>query len=72
MLDYARAVLEAREVAVKHDAVATFGKVAVEPNGVNAIPSLIRAWLDARGPSETAVRDVVHDLTRAAERPGPR
>ena len=29
--------------------MATFGKVAVEPNGVNAIPSPVTAWLDARG-----------------------
>jgi N-carbamoyl-L-amino-acid hydrolase len=70
MLDYARAVLEARDIAVRHGAVATFGKVQVEPNGVNAIPSLIRAWLDARGPSEAAALDVVRDLTRATEAAG--
>jgi len=65
MLDYARAVLEAREAATRHNAVATFGKVQVEPNGVNAIPSLIRAWLDARGPTEASALDVVQDLTRS-------
>jgi N-carbamoyl-L-amino-acid hydrolase len=70
MLDYARAVLEAREVAGRHGAVATFGKVRVEPNGVNAIPSLISAWLDARGPTEAAALDVVRDLTTTAERVG--
>ena len=38
MLDYARLVLAARASAAEHGAVATCGKVAVEPNGVNAIP----------------------------------
>jgi len=70
MLDYARAVLEARDVAERHGAVATFGKVQVVPNGVNAIPSLISAWLDARGPIEAAALDVVRDLTATAERVG--
>jgi N-carbamoyl-L-amino-acid hydrolase len=70
MLDYARAVLEAREVAERHGALATFAKVQVEPNGVNAIPSLVRAWLDARGPTEAAALDVVHDLTRRARSAG--
>ena len=32
--------------------VATVGKVAVLPGGVNAIPSHVTAWLDARGPDE--------------------
>jgi N-carbamoyl-L-amino-acid hydrolase len=66
MLHFARAVLEARDIAAGHAAVATFGKVQVEPNGVNAIPSLVRAWLDARGPTEAAARDVVRDLTALA------
>jgi N-carbamoyl-L-amino-acid hydrolase len=70
MLHYARAVLQAREAAERHGAVATFGKVQVRPNGVNAIPSLVRAWLDARGPSEAAALDVVRDLTSSAERAG--
>jgi len=70
MLDYARAVLAARDAAEQHRAVATFGKVRVEPNGVNAIPSLVRAWLDARAPEEVAVLEVVAQLTRDAERIG--
>jgi beta-ureidopropionase / N-carbamoyl-L-amino-acid hydrolase len=70
MLDYARAVLAAREAALRHGAVATFGKVLVEPNGVNAIPSLVRAWLDARAPVEPALLDVLRELTEAAGRIG--
>ena len=42
------------------------GKVRVEPNGVNAIPSAVTAWLDARGPAEDAVRALVADVGGAA------
>jgi N-carbamoyl-L-amino-acid hydrolase len=72
MLAYARTVLAARESAEKHGSVATFGKVRVDPNGVNAIPSLVRAWLDARAPEESAVLAVVAELTDDAERAGAR
>jgi N-carbamoyl-L-amino-acid hydrolase len=43
--------------------VATCGKVAVTPGGVNAIPSHVTAWLDARGADTAAVRRVVDDVT---------
>ena len=59
MLELARTVLAAREAAEVHGCVATVGKVRVEPNGVNAIPSRVTAWLDARGPGEAGVRAVV-------------
>jgi beta-ureidopropionase / N-carbamoyl-L-amino-acid hydrolase len=63
MLGYARAVLAARESAARHGAVATCGKVVVTPNGVNAIPSHVTAWLDARGQRATDVRAVVDEIT---------
>ena len=63
MLGYARLVLAARTSAAQHSAVATCGKVQVQPNGVNAIPSLVTAWLDARAPDEHDVRVVVDELT---------
>ncbi len=69
-LDYARAVLTARELAVTHEAVATFGKILIEPNGVNAIPSLVRAWLDARAPEEANVLSMVQELVIAAAETG--
>ena len=50
MIAYASAVLAARGAATWHDALATCGKVVVEPNGVNAVPSRVTAWLDARAP----------------------
>src|SRR3954447_26328096 len=52
MLRLAAAVLAAREAATEHDAVATIGRVAVVPNGTNAVPSSVQGWLDARGPAE--------------------
>ena len=67
MLDYARLVLAARSAAERHGAVATCGKVLVEPNGVNAIPSRVTAWLDARAPSADAVRQLVADLPASIE-----
>ena len=38
----------------------------MEPNGTNAVPSAVRAWLDARGPEDGAVRQVVADVGAAA------
>jgi N-carbamoyl-L-amino-acid hydrolase len=67
MLDYAAAVLRARELARKHGIVATCGKVTVEPNGVNAIPSRVRGWLDARGADAGAVRALVAELSQGRE-----
>jgi N-carbamoyl-L-amino-acid hydrolase len=66
MLALAAAVTEARRAAERRGAVATVGKVLVTPNGVNAIPSSVTAWLDARGPAEDAVRAVVADVGAAA------
>jgi len=66
MLDLATTVLAARAAAAARGCVATIGKLAVEPNGVNAIPSQVSAWLDARGPDEAAVRAVVETVTAAS------
>jgi len=72
MLAFASTVLTARRLAGEHEAVATFGKLLVEPNGVNAIPSLVRAWLDARAPHEPDVQALVEELSAAAEVLGAR
>jgi N-carbamoyl-L-amino-acid hydrolase len=66
MLALATAILTARSAAERRGAVATVGKVAVRPNGVNAIPSGATAWLDARGPDPEQVRAVVADVAAAA------
>jgi beta-ureidopropionase / N-carbamoyl-L-amino-acid hydrolase len=69
MPDLARAVLAARSEAEQHGALATIGRVRVEPGGTNAVPSLVQAWLDARAPDEATVRTVVEAVARAAGAP---
>jgi N-carbamoyl-L-amino-acid hydrolase len=70
MLGYARLVLAARAAAGAHGAVATCGKVAVLPNGVNAIASLVTGWVDARGPVADEVRAVVAELASVTQAEG--
>jgi N-carbamoyl-L-amino-acid hydrolase len=55
----AEAVLEAERLALHHGAVATIGRVELEPNTTNAIAATARAWLDARAADETTLTDVV-------------
>lgn len=69
MLTLAEVVLAARAAAERHGCVATVGKVQVRPNGVNAIPSSVTAWLDARGADPDAVQRVVADVAAAAGTP---
>ncbi|WP_435860616.1 allantoate amidohydrolase [Streptomyces spiralis] len=66
MLSYAETVLAARREAELAGAVATFGKIAVEPNGVNAIPSLVRGWLDSRAADQQTLDKVVSGVEEAA------
>ncbi|GGV81021.1 allantoate amidohydrolase [Streptomyces griseoloalbus] len=66
MLPYAQTVLAARREAELAGAVATFGKIAVEPNGVNAIPSLVRGWLDSRAADQESLDVVVAEVKKAA------
>ncbi|MFJ3925442.1 allantoate amidohydrolase [Streptomyces sp. NPDC090022] len=67
MLTYAATVLAARTEAALAGAVATFGKIAVEPNGVNAIPSLVRGWLDSRAADQATLDTVVTAVEKAAQ-----
>ncbi|MGH3342740.1 MAG: allantoate amidohydrolase [Carbonactinosporaceae bacterium] len=64
----AATVLAARAAAEHSAALCTVGKVRVEPGGVNAVPSRVDCWLDARAPDTAAldaavarVRDAAHD-----------
>ena len=66
MLTLAGLVLAARDSARRHDALATIGKLAVRPNAVNAIPSSVTAWLDARGADEDRVRETVASIGSTA------
>lgn len=70
MLSFAATVVAAREVARSRRMLSTFGKVSVVPGGVNAIPSLVRAWLDARAPDEDVLAGAVAEIKAAADRAG--
>jgi len=66
MLTYAMTALAANKQARLADQRATFGRLEVEPNGTNAVPSRVSAWLDARASSEEALADLVAAVTRQA------
>nr|WP_306369976.1 allantoate amidohydrolase [Nocardiopsis sp. CC223A] len=68
MLPFAHTILAAREMAAAHGARATVAKARVTPNGTNAIPSLVNAWLDARAADDAALEAVVAGVRGAAER----
>jgi N-carbamoyl-L-amino-acid hydrolase len=72
MLTYANTVLAARKKARIAGALATFGKVGVEPNGVNAIASLVRGWLDSRAADEATLAELVAAVEQAAVERGAR
>lgn len=66
MLAFASTVHAARERATLHEAVATFGKLTVTPNGANAIPSQLDAWLDARAADEDTLAAMVEAIAADA------
>lgn len=74
MLTYAMTALAANKQARLAGARATFGRIAVEPNATNAIPSRVTGWLDARGPDAEQVAELVASIARQggerAERDG--
>jgi N-carbamoyl-L-amino-acid hydrolase len=71
MLTFAHTVLAANDEARIADARATIARVSVEPNATNAIPSLVRGWLDARA-ADTATLDRLVEavVKRAVDRAG--
>lgn len=66
MLALASLITTVRREAEQRGCLATVGKLRVEPNGVNAIPARVTAWLDARGPDEHAVRQIPAAAAAAA------
>jgi N-carbamoyl-L-amino-acid hydrolase len=64
MLSYAMTALAAAKQARLADQRATFGRLDVTPNGTNAIPSRVTAWLDARGDSEESLAALVAEIER--------
>ncbi|WBB88915.1 allantoate amidohydrolase [Verrucosispora sp. WMMC514] len=76
MLTYAFTVLAANKEARLRDAHATVGRVAVEPNATNAIPSRVTGWLDARAAEPETLTGMVAAVhgkaTERARRDGTR
>lgn len=76
MTTYAHTVLAAQDAARASGQRATFGRVRVEPNGTNAIPSTVSGWLDARADATPSLEELVAAIGRraaeAAERDGTR
>ncbi|MGH3165380.1 MAG: allantoate amidohydrolase [Trebonia sp.] len=66
MLPFAATILAARKAAAQAGAVATLGKAMIVPNGTNAIPSAVDAWLDARAADDATLNEVVSRITAAA------
>ena len=67
MLTYAMTALAANKQARLAGQRATFGRISVEPNGTNAVPSLVTAWLDARASSDDALASLVAEVERQAD-----
>ena len=71
MLTYAMTALAANKQARLAELRATFGRLAVTPNGTNAVPSSVTAWLDARGDSDESLAALVSAIEKqAVERAG--
>ncbi len=66
MLTYAMTALAANKQARLQGQRATFGRVEVVPNGTNAVPSRVTAWLDARCESDEALAALVGEIERMA------
>jgi len=67
MLTYAMTVLAANEQARLAGQRATFGRVDVRPNGTNAVPSAVTAWLDARAETPEHLDALLADVERVAQ-----
>lgn len=71
MLTFAMTALAADEEARRTGQRATFGRIEATPNGTNAVPSRVAAWLDARCEDDAMLTDLVATLEkRAGERAG--
>ena len=67
LLAAAEVIMAARAAAVSHGCHTTVGKIIVQPGGVNAIPSAVTAWLDARGADVDRLGVAVAEITDAVE-----
>ena len=67
MLTFAMTALAAGKEAGRLGQRATFGRVDVAPNGTNAIPSRVSAWLDARCDTEAQLVRLVAEIKRQGD-----
>lgn len=66
MLTLAMTVLAANKAARLAEERATIGRIEVVPNGTNAVPSRVTAWLDARASSAASLEALVERITTQA------
>jgi len=66
MLSFSMTALAANKQARLAGQRATFGRIEVAPNGTNAVPSRVTAWLDARCDSDAALASLVAEIARLA------
>ncbi len=66
MLTYAMTALAASKQARTTGWRATFGRVDVHPNGTNAVPSRVTAWLDARAETSPDLESMLAEVARLA------
>jgi N-carbamoyl-L-amino-acid hydrolase len=59
MLTYAMTALAANKQARLAGQRATFGRLEVAPNGTNAVPSRVTAWMDARCSTDDGLAELV-------------
>lgn len=67
MLTYAMTALAANKQARLSGERATFGRVEVAPNGTNAVPSQVSAWLDARCATDDSLAALVAAIQKQAQ-----
>ncbi|MDX6302043.1 MAG: beta-ureidopropionase / N-carbamoyl-L-amino-acid hydrolase [Nocardioidaceae bacterium] len=67
MLTYAMTALAANKQARLAGQRATFGRVDVHPNGTNAVPSRVTAWLDARAETGDELQAMLTAVERLAQ-----
>jgi N-carbamoyl-L-amino-acid hydrolase len=66
-MTFAYTVLAANKEARLAGTHATMARVEVEPNATNAIPSVVRGWLDARAADPAALDRLVQAVIKRAE-----
>ena len=67
MLSYAMTALAANKQARLAGQRATFGRIDVHPNGTNAVPSRVTAWLDARAETSENLDRLLAETERLAQ-----